>query len=239
MKPAPDEKRTAVACLDDDCRLIYYRQFASDEEIIDAVQQLCSVGCVIGVDAPLVVPDGTEGRRVCEGMLAEMQIHVMPTDPKRFEQWYGGCRGVVLMEKLRDKDEGYELVDHLPASADKAVVETAPSGAWKRLYGSVPGFKGVRVEERRNALFRTKEMLKWGMPPRYPPVKMDKVTVLDRSRKDLDKFAGPGLDVIGDALDAVMSAYTVLLWAKDPNMCEIVGDLKNGFILIPRSPRGR
>lgn len=239
MNPAPDEKRTAVACLDDDARLIFYQRYRSDEEIIDSVQKLCSVGCVIGVDAPLIVPDGTKGRRVCEGLLAEMQIHVMPTDPKRFEQWYGGCRGVVLLEKLKDKDFGYTLTDRLPANTDKAVVETYPTGSWKRLFGDVPKFKGVPVEERRAALYRLKELLTWGMPPRYPPVRMDSLNILDKTKKDLDAFTGPGLDAYGDALDALVSAYTVFLWARDPGLCEVVGDLSKGFILIPRSPRSR
>jgi len=160
----------------------------------------------------------------------------MPTDPRRFEQWYGGCRGVVLLEKLKDKDFGYGLVDRLPPITEKAVVETYPTGAWKRLFGETPKFKGVPLDVKRAALLRLKDLLKWSMPPRFPAVRMD---VLDRSKKDLEGLGGVELDMFGDALDALMSAYTVLLWDRDPKNCETVGDLKTGLILMPLSPRSR
>lgn len=236
MVPGPNERRSAVVCLDDRARLIFYMQCRTDEEIIEQLDRLCSVGCVIGVDAPLIVPPGTEGRRVCEGLLSDMQVRVLPTDPKRFEQWYGGCRGVVLLEKMQARDHGYQAVDRLPSSTGKAVVEVYPTGSWKRLYPGAPKFKGLPVEERRRALLRLKDLLKWGMPPRYQSIKMD---VLDKTAGDLEGMPGPALDVFGDALDAVMAAYTVMLWERYPAMCEVVGDLRKGFILLPKSPAAR
>ena len=236
MKPAPTERRSAVAALDESARLIYYKECTGDAEIVDAVDKLASVGCVIGVDAPLIVPPDTEGRRKCEGMLMEMEIRIFPTDPKRFEEWYGGCRGVILVELLHEGDHGYEVVDRLPASTDKAIVETYPTGAWKRLFGDVPKFKGVPNDQKRRALLRVKELIRWGMPPRYPSVKLD---VLDWTEDQLARSSSLELDIYGDALDAVMSAYTVLLWARDPSSCEVVGDLKNGFVLIPKAPETR
>lgn len=236
LVPAPGEKRSAVVCLDDRARVIFYDRFRTDEEIIAALDKLCSVGCVIGVDAPLVVPPDTRGRRQCEGMLAQMQIRVMPTDPRRFEQWYGGCRGVVLVEKLRASDHGYKLADRLPSSTGKAVVEVYPTGSWKRLFGDVPKFKGVPAAEKRRALLRLKGLLGTGMPPRYPPVGLD---VLDRQKADLDGMPPRELDAFGDALDAAVAAYTVMLWDRDPASCEVVGDLEKGFILVPRSPPSR
>jgi predicted RNase H-like nuclease len=236
MKPAPSERRSAVASLDDSARLEWYGAYTTDDEISDAVEKLCKVGCVIGVDAPLVVPPDTDGRRVCEGMLSDMKIRVMPTDPRRFEKWYGGCRGVVLVEQFREMDNSYKIVDRPPASTDKAIVETYPTGSWKRLFGDIPKFKGVPVEAKRRALLRLKDLIKWGMPPRYPPVDLD---TLDKSKENIDRLSGLELDIYGDALDAVMSAYTVLLWAKDPSSCEVVGDLKDGFILLPKAPGAR
>jgi predicted RNase H-like nuclease len=236
MKPSPSERRSAVAALDEQARMIYYKECTGDQEIVDAVDKLASGGCVIGVDAPLIVPPDTEGRRICEGMLMEMEVRIFPTDPKRFEEWYGGCRGVVLVELLHEGDHGYEIVDRLPASTDKAVVETYPTGSWKRLFGDIPKFKGVPAEEKRKALLRLKELIKWGMPPRYPPVKLD---TLDKTREDLGRLSVLQLDIYGDALDAVMSAYTVMLWAKDTSSCEVVGDLKTGFVLLPKAPKAR
>jgi len=236
MKPTPSEKRSAVVALGDSARLDWYGACTTDDEIADAVEKLSSAGCIIGVDAPLVVPPDTEGRRVCEGLLSDMKIRIMPTDPKRFEKWYGGCRGVVLVERFREMDHSYKIVDRLPAITDKAIVETYPTGSWKRLFGDVPKFKGVPMEEKRKALLRVKDMIKWGMPPRYPPVKLD---TLDKTGKDIGRLSGLELDIYGDALDAVMSAYTVLLWAKDPSSCEVVGDLKTGFVLLPKAPKAR
>ena len=236
MSPGPEERRTAVVALDDRARLIFYKRCRTDEEIIDALDRLCSVGCVIGVDAPLIVPPDTEGRRVCEGMLAQMQIHVMPTDPKRFERWYGGCRGVVLLEKMQARDHGYVAADRLPSPTGKAVAEVYPTGSWKRLFGDVPKFKGVPVDDKRRALARLAGLLKAGMPTRYPGVKLEQ---LDKPGSGMEGLSGLELDMYGDALDAVMAAYTVMLWERDPSLCEVVGDLKGGFLVMPKSPRAR
>lgn len=236
MSPGPEEKRSAVTALDERARLVFYKQCRTDEEIIEELDRQCAAGCVIGVDAPLIVPPDTQGRRVCEGMLAQMQIRVMPTDPKRFEQWYGGCRGVVLLEKLLARDRGYQVVDRLPSSTGKAVAEVYPTGSWRRLFGDVPKFKGVPVEEKRRALLRLKDLLRYGMPPRYPGIGMG---VLERPKDGLEALPGPGLDVYGDALDSAMAAYTVMLWDRNPDLCEVVGDLKGGFIVMPKSPRAR
>ena len=236
MSPGPDERQSAVAALDGQARLIFYERCGTDEEIIEDTDLISSVGCVMGVDAPLVVPPDKEGRRVCEGMLSDMQVRVRPGDPARFDRWYGGCRGVVFLEKLQARDRGYELVERLPASTGKAVVEVYPAGSWKRLFGDLPRSKGVPATQMRSALFRMRSLLKAGMPPRYPPVDLD---ILDKSERDLGALPGLALENYADALDAVMAAYTVMLWAREPALCEIVGDLEKGFIVLPKSPRAR
>jgi len=233
MKPAPTEKRSAVACLDTKAQLVLYEHCTTDNDIIRIVEKQSTGGCVIGINAPLVVPTGSTGGRTCEGLLMDMEIKVLPTDPRRFEDWYGGCRGVVLLEQLEDLDHGYELSDRLPASTNKAVAETYPSGSWRRLFGDIPKYKGVPMEAKREALFKLKELLKSGLPAGHPRIGLAK---LDMWRKDIGELTALGLDIYGDALDAVMSAYTVLLWFKDPKLCEVVGDKRKGFIVIPRPP---
>jgi len=128
------------------------------------------------------------------------------------------------------------LVDRLPASSGKAVVEVYPAGSWKSLFGDLPRYKGVPPGQMRPALLRMEGFLKAGMPPRYPPVDLD---ILDKSERDIVALTGRGVEDYGDALDAVMAAYTVMLWAREPALCEIVGDLEKGFIVLPKSPRAR
>jgi len=234
MKPRPTEKRSAVACLDDKVGLCLYEHCTDDEQIIKWVEKLSIGGCVMGINAPLVVPPNTEGRRQCEGQLMDMEIKVLPTDPKRFEDWYGGCRGVVLMEQLNELDHGYTLTDRLPASTNKAVAETNPGVSWRRLFGAVPKYKGVPMEDKRKALFGVKELLKSGLPKGYPVPTLAK---LDLWPRDIGQLTALGLDIYGDALDAVISAYTVMLWSRVTNSCEVVGDLRKGFVVVPRSPK--
>jgi predicted RNase H-like nuclease len=236
MKPRPEEKRSAVACLGFDGNLERYEHCTTDKEIISLVDKLSTGGCVMGINAPLVVPPDTEGSRVCEGQLLDMKIKVLPTDPRSFDRWYGGCRGVVLLETLSDTDHGYQLTDRLPASTDKAVAETNPSASWMRLFGRAPKYKGIPMESKRQGLFKLKERLKSGLPEKYPALRLNK---LDMGMNDLEELTALGLDIYGDALDAVMSAYTMLLWAREPKLCEVVGDVKRGFVVLPRTPPAR
>jgi len=171
VRPAPNEKRTAIVALDDGGRVIFYDHCSNDEEIIDHVDKQAEGKYIVGIDAPLVVPTLTRGCRDCE-VYSNLKLLIYPTDPSRFLKWYGGCRGVVIVKKLQDLNHGFFLVDRLPTSIGKAVVEVYPTGSWKRLFGRTPKFKRIRVEEKRKALLKVKNLLKAGIPPCYPPVEL-------------------------------------------------------------------
>ncbi len=276
MRPAPSERRTALVALSEAAAVLDYRRLSSDDEVMEACAELCSSGCILGVDAPLVAPPDTRGRRVCEASLMEMGVRVMPVDPARFERWYGGCRGVALMEKLRELDAGFELVDRLPTHVSKPVAEVYPTGSWRRLFGDVPRFKGTDAATKRKSLMKLIRRLEGGAARGYPRVDLGNLVEMVRAgaaglrapraqalatsarrpppelskpsrvlrgalgevtgHPALEAMSGAGLDALGDALDAVMSAYTVLLWHRDPSSCEVVGSLEKGFIVLPRSP---
>jgi len=77
-------------------------------------------------------------------------------------------------------------------------------------------------------------LLKSGLPKGYPVPTLAK---LDLWPRDIGQLTALGLDIYGDALDAVISAYTVMLWSRVTNSCEVVGDLRKGFVVVPRSPK--
>ncbi|MGQ9582978.1 MAG: DUF429 domain-containing protein [Thermoplasmatota archaeon] len=299
MRPGPGERRTALVSLSEGARVLDYRRLGSDEDVAAALTEVCSSGCIVGVDAPLVVPPDTRGRRTCEASLMEMGIRVLPTDPVRFERWYGGCRGVVLLERLRELDAGFELVDRLPTHVSRPVAEVYPTGSWRRLFGDVPRFKGTDIATKRRSLMELIRRLEVGASPSHPGISLGRLVEavgggalgpspprapppatggrgaraeLSEPSRGVTNFVGtrrpsgrggregggnrgitggPGagsreaaleamggaeLDALGDALDAVMSAYTVLLWSRNPRLCEVVGNLERGFIVLPKSP---
>ncbi|MEM4729493.1 MAG: DUF429 domain-containing protein [Thermoplasmata archaeon] len=236
MAPDPDEKRTALVSLDEEGTVLEYRECSGDNEIVEACLRMGPGECTLGIDAPLVVPAETVRIRDCELALMRMGIRVFPTNPTRFQRWYGGCRGVAILEKLRALGYGYELVAELPSRAQRAVVEVYPTASWMKIFGERPRFKNVPLSVKRDALMRLHEMLEDRLPSGYPRVELGP---LRHERNEIKAMSGAQLDHHGDALDAVMAAYTVLLWRSDPSLCEVVGTLERGFIVVPKAPGTR
>lgn len=227
VEPEPKSERTAIAVLGDNANVEQHTKCTTDEEILAAVEKYSAGGCIIGIDAPLVVPNDA-GRRICEAELSKMGIHVLPANRDWFQRAFGGCRGVDLTAKLETK--GYKLVVSPPVKTDKAVVEVYPTASWKRFFGRIPKFKGVSLEEKRAALLDATILLQECTQILDPPVKLNTLT---QTKEDLAQLHGCDLDRYGDALDAVMSAYTVLLWAQSPPPWRPAGDKEHGFILLP------
>ena len=100
-------RRSAVARLDAEGRLIALDLVATDEEILAALP--ASAG-VLAVDAPLAVPDD-RGQRDLEKVLAWCDVPAFPTSRRRVEQVHGGLRGEALAPRL---GAGRRLVETLP-----------------------------------------------------------------------------------------------------------------------------
>jgi hypothetical protein len=90
-------RRSAVAEVDADGRLIRLDLAGDDEEVLAA---LPPAPALVVVDAPLVVPDGA-GQRDVERVLAWCDAQPFPVSARRMAQVFGGARAVGLAPALR------------------------------------------------------------------------------------------------------------------------------------------
>ncbi len=75
---------TGGVVLSDSGRVITHEHLTSDDSIVAFIlENTDATGCIVGIDAPLVVPNAT-GRRVCEAALQAVGISSYPANRTLF-----------------------------------------------------------------------------------------------------------------------------------------------------------
>lgn len=212
------KSRTALVAVDENCSLIATDYVYADEEILEFIKRHCSSGCLVGIDAPLVVKN-RRGRRECENLLQKYGIPSYPANRDWMNKAFGGVRGEILVRKL--KKLGIELKARpQPETFAKAAMEIYPYSALKFLLKKIPKYKKGRKRERAKGISDLRKALQKAQPPL--------ISGKLASEKDLKKTA--------DLLDAAVAAYTVFLyWKHGEERCEVIGSEEEGFILTLKS----
>jgi predicted nuclease with RNAse H fold len=227
--------RTAIAVMDDRGSLVGLSRADTDRAIVDAVAE-AGRPALVGVDAPLQVPNVTSNRP-CERELIRAGVSVLPANRPYFDAWFGGCRGERLTAALGA--EGYPLTDgHAIPAGGSAVVEVYPYTFWRTVFPTVPQYKKGRKAGRVEALVVMRDAL-LGLLPAPPGEGALRLMRLpasaDCTRADLDRM--------GDALDAIAAAMT--MWdlqvglsggARASRGVRLFGDLTDGYILASWPP---
>jgi len=217
--------RTAAVVLNEKCEVITEKLLSTDKDIIEFVKLHKNDGCIMGIDAPLVVPPKIKQRK-CERMLLSCKIGVFPGNRDWFFKAFGGVRGEVLVKKL-DR-QGIPLKDFIEQRQQKnAALEVYPYASWKVLFTNkkVPKYKNTKRKEKikglkeiRQKIFDSSMKIKNG---KESNIEMD---ISRMSNRDLDSY--------GDILDALNAAYTVhVYWRSGEEKCVVLGNKKEGFIL--------
>lgn len=209
--------RTALVAVDENCSLIATGYVSTDEEIVGFVKRHCFSGCLVGIDAPLVVKN-RRGCRECERLLQKYGIPSYPANRDWLTRAFGGVRGEILVRKL--KKLGIELRAHpQPETFAKAAMEIYPYSALKFLLKKIPKYKKGRKNERMKGISDLRRALQKAQP--------SLISGKLAGEKDLREQA--------DLLDAAVAAYTVFLyWKHGEERCEVLGSEKEGFILTLR-----
>ncbi len=206
--------KTALVVIDENCSPVSTAYVLTDEEILEFIKKHCSSGCLVGIDAPLVVKNRS-GRRECERLLQEYGIPSYPANRDWLARAFGGVRGEILVEKL--KKLGIELnARPQPRVFTKAVMEIYPYSALKILLKKIPKYKKGNKNERTKGIAELRRVLK----------KIQPSLIIDElaNEKELREQA--------DLLDAAIAAYIVsLYWQRGEEKCEVIGNEKEGFIL--------
>jgi predicted RNase H-like nuclease/tRNA(Leu) C34 or U34 (ribose-2'-O)-methylase TrmL len=222
--------RTGMAVLDATGALVDSASVRTDAEI-DGWLASRGPAAVIGVDAPLLVPNAS-GRRDAERLLgqayARFDAGAHPTNRSR--PWMDPPRGLRLAER-----HGWS-VDPAHRGSDRAPVclEVYPHPAMVGLWelGRVIPYKKGSFTDRRAGFERLLALLESVEPLRLPE---SPGWASIRAR-----FAAAErlthLDVLEDEIDAVFCAHLAWLWAERPGSLTVYGDLAGGYIVAPPPP---
>lgn len=216
---------TALIVLDPGGRVRAHAYKHREDEIVSYVEKHSPGGCLIGIDAPLVVRN-LRGRRECEKQLQGLGIPSYPANRTWLCKAFGGVRGELLVSKLREI--GFELRDELtPKAKIQGVMEVYPHGTLRMLLRDLPAYKKGGAARRLRGMEELRRELACLRPPLLLPGELLPGKDAEPVLRELKKAA--------DFLDAAVAAYTVYLcWLYGRERCIVLGDKEEGFILLPR-----
>ncbi|WP_352429170.1 DUF429 domain-containing protein [Thermoflexus sp.] len=205
----------------------------ADAEILAFLEPYRAGPCVIGVDAPLIVPNET-GSRPCDRMIAaRFGRHHAGGYPvnRRWLRPFGGLRGEALAQALAAW--GFTLAPPAaPCMPIRAVLEVFPHPAAVVLFGLRRIIRYKRLGRARwiQGLRRWHRRL-WTLEQAHPPVRWPEAwrrpSWRGASRRSLKAWE--------DLLDAAFCAYVAgYVWFYGPEGYECFGDLAGGYVLVPR-----
>ncbi|MDQ3855352.1 MAG: DUF429 domain-containing protein [Chloroflexota bacterium] len=224
-----ERPETGAVVLDERGSVLRTEHLGTDDSIVELVTAHTDAeGCIVAIDAPLVVPNET-GQRPCEAALQAAGISVYPANRSLFERTLGGVRGEELVRRLRE--HGFQLCDRLQQGVPvRACLEVYPRATIRRLWGRIPTYKGSKAKagvlvsglERLQTLILTEldPPLHWAEPPL--PAQRTPGRLLGQLKQR------------GDLLDAALAAWVgYAAWLPGPQRVETFGTVADGFIVVP------
>ena len=222
----------------------YVETLGDDDEILEWVSrwndsdEAREDGLLLGVDAPLLVPNLT-GKRPCETELgkrfARFQAGAHPANRTIFG---GDVRGERLVSRLAETGIAHD--PYLPAPRQtgmRQMMEVFPHPAHVVLFGLAKTLKykpkPKRTYESRWAAMNDYSRLLRSLTQFDPPLDLPE----GWPPTDVSGLIGGKLKQLEDGLDALSCAYIVLwYWRHGPAGAEVIGDMTAGYVVIPRMP---
>ncbi|MEC7946635.1 MAG: DUF429 domain-containing protein [Myxococcota bacterium] len=184
-------------------------------------------GCVIAVNAPIIV-ENTGGRRPCDDLLEhhfgkhhvdEYQVNVVNASHPR-------TIGRAMMRMGFDPN---------PMAEGDRVVETYNQAAQIMLFDQERPIrlKAGPVGARKDAVARFRELLYDKLGDAIPTL-LDSEALDEVVDADLPSSNGSRVGQLEEQLQAVLCAYTAAyLDIRGPESCAFLGDLNDGYVLLP------
>ncbi|MCL5292078.1 MAG: DUF429 domain-containing protein [Actinobacteria bacterium] len=236
------EKGTSgLAVLDEVGRLLANDLRSSLDGIVDFIIERAGDECLVGIDAPLVVKNETSCRP-CERALLRRGITLYPANRARLAGSDGSVKGEVLVERLISK--GFKFTDEHPngLTGGRFIYEVYPRSVlhyhcYDRKTGksAAPRYKprpGLGADDLKRGLIEVRDLLesRLELPLHFDHTELSHPV----SNDDIHGYKGGTLKAVGDLFDAILSAYMVY-WAHAFGSMggEIVGDIDNGYVLVP------
>lgn len=195
-------------------------------------------GLLLGVDAPLWVPNET-GKRPCETELgrrfARFQAGAHPANRRIFG---GDVRGERLVQRLAEIGITHDPLLPAPRMEQvRQVMEVFPHPAHVVLFRLARTLKykakpGRNYPSRWAALNEYSRHLR-ALTQHDPPLRLP----MDWPRAQAEGLTGSALKRYEDGLDALTCAYVVYwYWWHGLSGADVIGDMDTGYIVVPRYP---
>ena len=227
-------------CLVDGGKVVNSALLQSDDDIVAWLSPHIGEGCLVAIDAPLIVSNQT-GRRPCEQVLSRCfgAYHAAAHSSNLgLPSFAGGVRGDRLARRLAlSIDPAFA-----PGTVVRRAIEVYPHPALVELFELDTSLKYKAKPDRSletrqcafAALLDYLESLVGADPaldvsasPRWPAL-----------RAGIASDSGAALDRVEDELDAYVCAYVALYyWTHGLGRNRVVGDLDTGYIVTPATAR--
>ncbi len=184
-------------------------------------------GCIISVNAPVIV-ENTGGRRPCDVLLDEhfKRNHVDEYSVNTINSSHPRTIAKALMRMGFDPD---------PTAEGDRLVETCTQAAQVMLFELERPIrmKAGPVGARKDAVDRIRDLIQNTLGDADPPL-VDSPQLTELVEADLPSSNGSRVGELEERLQAVLTAYVgAYLDFRGPEACAFLGDLRDGYILLP------
>lgn len=217
----------ALEWRDGSLHLIDLQLEADLDVILSWVEQWASGDTVVGVDAPLVIPNASGMRdadKLAHAKFGKYHAGAYPASRDR-NYWQ---RTTGLSEALAGR--GFVHGDRMPArAAGRYQIEVHPHAANVQLHGldRIIKYKRGTLAERRAGLGELRSLMLEGLPQFTPRLVLADLPEIPK--RDADVKA------LEDRLDGIMSAYIAAhWWYWGPSGNEVLGDSERGYMVVPK-----
>jgi pyridoxamine 5'-phosphate oxidase len=207
-------------------RLIDLRLLTGLPEILAWVDSMALADTVVGIDAPIVIPNAMGMRDV------DKLAHV------KYGKYHAGCypasreraywqRTTGLSRALRKRD--FQHGDRMQArERGRFQIEVHPHAAAVQLHGldRIVKYKRGTLATRRAGLARLRSLMLERLPRLTPSLPIPDLPAIPET--------GPALKALEDQLDGIQCAYVAAhwwFWGTERN--EVLGNARKGYIIVP------
>ena len=228
-----ENNKSGIAILEGDnkkVKLISTSLALKDPEIIELIEKsVKDNNALISIDAPLIVPN-KDGRRLAEALVGKLfrkyNAGAHPSNRKRLSSFTGSIRGEEiskLLEKLNFEHSPY--IKKQEQSRKFFEVYPHPSMVVLFNLSTVIPYKS---KPKRTYDSRYKAFEQYQNYLRDLNIKNSEII-----SQDVTKLKAQKLKNYEDQLDAIFCAYLSYYAWLYPENCEILGNMKDGYILTP------
>jgi predicted RNase H-like nuclease/ppGpp synthetase/RelA/SpoT-type nucleotidyltranferase len=235
-----DRQPTGLAVLDESGRLVHIGAVRTDDEIETALAPYADGGCVVAIDAPLIVRNAT-GNRPAEAALnrdfARFDAGAHPSNTAKPE-FADGTRGQRIAGRL-----GLDLNPR--SGRPKRAIEVYPHPATVALFrlGRTLKYKnkpGRTLVSLRGDLLSLMNLVE-GLADADVPLQVAGPAWAELRGRVEQAQRKSELRVVEDQVDAVLCAYVALLSVRAPDRVRVYGDeepggWQDGYIVTPVLP---